>query len=91
MALRSKPMLYAYQPQPLPGPGTGNYSFLPLTTLPMFQVQGAGIVYSKSMNAFQGEQVYYVQQQQIQGYAGVFANSIYMSSLFVPPNSSGSV
>ena len=38
-----------YFPQKYPGPGTGNLAFDQATTLPVFQIQGAGII---QKNAF---------------------------------------
>lgn len=82
-------MRYIYQPQPLPGPGVGNYSFLPWASLPVFQVIGPGVEYRKSLNAFQPEQVYYQQNQYLQGWAGIVAGQIYGQPLLVPEDTKG--
>jgi hypothetical protein len=36
--------MYHYYPRRYPTPGTGNYAFDAQMTLPLYQVQGAGIV-----------------------------------------------
>lgn len=46
-------MAYQYFPRDYPKPGTGNYAFDAGMTLPLFQVQGAGIIPSRSLNVLQ--------------------------------------
>lgn len=79
-------MLYNFQPQELPGPGTGNWAFLPEFSLPVVQIIGNGVQYLKSLNAFQPEQVYYQQNQQLQGWAGIVQGQIIGQPLLIPDN-----
>ncbi len=42
--------MFQYFPTPYPTPGTGNYAFDAGATLPLYQVQGRGIIQKKQYN-----------------------------------------
>lgn len=68
-------MLYNFIRQKLPTPGTGNLSFMPAFGLPLDWIYGQGTgVFSQL--GFTTPQVYYKQQQTIDGLQGIEAGSI---------------
>lgn len=79
--LPSKPSLYHYKEQPLAtSPGAGNYAFLPATSLPLEDVNGAGYGYRRQWGMPQA-QLYYGQEQVANGLEGITAPGIQTTPL----------
>lgn len=81
--------MYQYFPTPYPKPDTGNYAFDTGMTLPLFQVQGAGIIAKKQMNIRQYGMVTNVSTVTLTDYArGGFAAGQLIGQPLSPPASS---
>lgn len=76
-----KPSLYAYKEQRLAtSPGVGNYAFIPLFSLPLESVGGPGIGVYKNWGA-NAPQLYYGQEQRIDGLEGITATGMQSTPL----------
>lgn len=73
-------MLYNYIRQKLPTPGTGNLSFMPAFGLPLDWFLGQGATVQGQLE-FVTPQVYYKQQQTVDGMQGIEAGSIGQAGL----------
>lgn len=71
-------MLYNFVKRKQPNPGGAlDYAFLPAFSLPIFQLQGAGIAVPPSQfSPVQPEQVYYSQLQYENGFSGIVAGQM---------------
>lgn len=73
-------MLHKYIRQKLPTPGTGNLSFMPAFGLPLDWFLAEGTAVSGQLH-LTSPQVYYRQQQTVQGLEGIEAGSIGQAGL----------
>lgn len=76
-----QPSLYAYKEQRLStSPGAGNFAFIPLFALPLESLNGAGVPVYKVYGT-QPANLYYGQEQRIDGLEGITAEGMQSTPL----------